>query len=75
MKALLILATIASLTGVAASCSSQNNKDASQAQTQSQKPAIAVDVAIATLESLEGENEYTGTTAPIREVGIRMKWR
>ncbi len=73
MKALLILATIASLTGVTASCSSQNSKDASQAQVQSQKPAINVDMAIATLEALEGENEYTGTTAPIREVSVKSR--
>ena len=73
MKAFLILATIASLTGVTAGCSSQNSKDASQAQTQSQKPAIAVDVAIATLETPEGENEFTGTTAPIREVSVKSR--
>jgi HlyD family secretion protein len=73
MKAFLILATIAGLTGVTASCSSQNSKDASQAQTQSQKSAIAVDVAIATLEVAEGENEYTGTTAPIREVSVKSR--
>ena len=73
MKAFLILAAIASLTGVTASCSSQNNQDASQAQTQIQKPAVAVDVAIAALEALEGENEYTGTTAPIREVSVKSR--
>ncbi|MCY7334080.1 MAG: efflux RND transporter periplasmic adaptor subunit [Pseudanabaena sp. CAN_BIN31] len=73
MKAFLILATIASLTGVTAGCSSQNSKDASQAQVQRQKPAINVDVAIATLEAPEGENEYTGTTAPIREVSVKSR--
>lgn len=73
MKALLILAAIASLTGATASCSSQNNTDASQAQVQTAKPAIAVDVAIATLEALESENEYTGTTAPIREVSVKSR--
>ena len=73
MKALLILAAIASLTGVTASCSSQNNKDASQAQAESQKSPVAVDVAIATLEALEGENEYTGTTAPLREVAVKSR--
>ena len=73
MKAFLILAAIASLTGVTASCSSPNNKDPSQAQAQSQKTAVAVDVAIATLEALEGENEYTGTTAPIKEVSVKSR--
>ncbi|TYQ24566.1 HlyD family efflux transporter periplasmic adaptor subunit [Pseudanabaena sp. UWO311] len=72
MKAVWILATIASLSGVTASCT-QSNKDASQAQVQSQKPAIAVDVAIASLEALEGKNEYTGTTAPIREVSVKSR--
>ena len=73
MKALLILVAIASLTGVTAGCSSQNNKDASQAQAQGQKTAVAVDVAIATLEAIEAENEYTGTTAPIREVSVKSR--
>ncbi len=73
MKAFLILVVIASLTGVTASCSSPNNKDTSQAQAQSQKTAVAVDVAIATLEALEGENEYTGTTAPIKEVSVKSR--
>jgi len=73
MKALLILAAIASLTGVTSGCSSQNNKDASQAQAQGQKTAVAVDVAIATLEAIEAENEYTGTTAPIREVSVKSR--
>ncbi len=73
MKAFWTLATIASLIGATASCSFQNSKDASQAQVQSQKPAIAVDVAIATLEAPEGENEYTGTTAPIREVSVTSR--
>jgi HlyD family secretion protein len=72
MKAFWILATISSLSGVTASCT-QNNKDASQAQVQSQKPAVAVDVAIASLELLEEENEYTGTTAPIKEVSVRSR--
>jgi len=73
MKALLILVMISGLTGVTASCSSQNSKDASQAQVQSQKQAIAVDVAIATLEAIGGENQYTGTTAPIREVSVKSR--
>lgn len=73
MKALLILAAIASLTGVTASCSSQNNEESSQAQAQGQKSPVAVDVAIATLEALEDENEYTGTTAPLREVAVKSR--
>ncbi|MFM7885319.1 MAG: efflux RND transporter periplasmic adaptor subunit, partial [Pseudanabaena sp.] len=72
MKAFWILATIASLSGVTVSCT-QNNKDASQAQVQTQKPSVAVDVAIASLELLENENEYTGTTAPIKEVSVRSR--
>ena len=72
MKAVWILAMIASLSGVTASCT-QSSKDASQAQVQSQKPAIAVDVAIASLEALEDKNEYTGTTAPIREVAVKSR--
>lgn len=48
MKALLLVAAIASLTGATASCVSQNNNiDAFQAYVQIQKLAIAVDVSIA----------------------------
>ena len=53
MKAFWILATIASLTGVTAGCRTQNSKDASTAQVQSQKLAIAVDVAVALLNEVE----------------------
>lgn len=72
MKAIWMLVTITSLAGVTTSCT-QSTKDASQAQVQSQKPAIAVDVAIASFDVLEGENEYTGTTAPIREVSVKSR--
>ncbi|WP_434686729.1 efflux RND transporter periplasmic adaptor subunit [Pseudanabaena minima] len=72
MKAFWILATITSLAGVTVSCT-QSNKDASQAQVQNQKPAVAVDVAIAKFDSLQAETEYTGTTAPIREVSVKSR--
>ncbi|MEI6331010.1 MAG: efflux RND transporter periplasmic adaptor subunit [Pseudanabaena sp. ELA645] len=72
MKAFWILATIASLSGVTVSCT-QNNKDASQAQVQTQKPAVAVDVAIASSDVSQSETEYTGTTAPIREVSVKSR--
>ena len=72
MKAFWIFAVIASLSGITAGCT-QNNKDASQAQLQNQKTAVAVDVAIASLDLLEEENEYVGTTAPIREVSVRSR--
>jgi multidrug efflux pump subunit AcrA (membrane-fusion protein) len=73
MKAFWILATIASLASVTASCSSQNSKDASQAQVQGAKTAVSVDVATVKLEVLDAETEYVGTTAPIREVSVRSR--
>lgn len=48
-------------------------KDATQAQPQNQNQAIAVDVAVAKLDILQENVEYTGTTAPIREVAVRSR--
>ncbi|MBD2176497.1 efflux RND transporter periplasmic adaptor subunit [Pseudanabaena sp. FACHB-1998] len=73
MKATWMLVVIAILSVFNLSCSSQTNKDASQAQTQSQKAPAAVDVAIASLDSLQAETEYAGTTAPIQEVSVRAR--
>jgi len=73
MKAIWILAAIASLTGATASCAFQDSQNVSQAQTQTPKPATAVDVAIASLDVLEAENEYIGTTAPLREVSVTSR--
>jgi multidrug efflux pump subunit AcrA (membrane-fusion protein) len=73
MKATWMLVVIAILSVFNLSCSSQNNKDASQAQTQSQKVTTAVDVAIASLDLLQTETEFTGTTAPIQEVSVRSR--
>ncbi len=73
MKAIWILVAIAGLAVASVGCSSKNDKDASQAQTQNQKASIAVDVAIANFDSLYTETEYTGTTAPIREVSVRSR--
>ncbi|PZU98887.1 MAG: efflux transporter periplasmic adaptor subunit [Pseudanabaena sp.] len=73
MKAIWMSLAIASLSVATVSCSSQADKGASQAQTQGQKPAIAVDVAIASLDNLQTQTEYTGTTAPIREVSVKSR--
>ena len=71
MKSIWLLVAIASLSVATVSCSSQSDKGASQAQTQ--KPAIAVDVAIAKFDKFQAETEYTGTTAPIREVSVKSR--
>jgi HlyD family secretion protein len=71
MKAIWMLVAIAGLSVVTAGCGAV--KDASQAQTQSQKPSIAVDVAIAKFDTLQGSTEYTGTTAPTREVSVKSR--
>jgi len=73
MKAIWMSLAIASLSVVTVSCSSQADKGASQAQNLNQKPAIAVDVAIASLDNLQTPTEYTGTTAPIREVSVKSR--
>jgi HlyD family secretion protein len=71
MKAIWMLVAIASLSVVTSGCGAA--KDATQAQTQSQKQSIAVDVAIAKFDTLQGSTEYTGTTAPIREVSVKSR--
>ncbi|OYQ66296.1 hypothetical protein B9G53_04735 [Pseudanabaena sp. SR411] len=71
MKAIWMLAAITGLSVGITSCGAA--KDATQAQTQSQKPSTAVDVAIAKFDTLQAETEYTGTTAPIREVSVKSR--
>lgn len=73
MKAIWMLVAIASLSIVVVSCGSKNDKEVSQAQTQGQKPSAAVDVAIASIDSLQADVEYTGTTVPLREVSVRSR--
>ncbi|MEA5485494.1 MULTISPECIES: efflux RND transporter periplasmic adaptor subunit [Pseudanabaena] len=71
MKAIWMLAAITGLSVGITSCGAA--KDATQAQTQSQKPSTAVDVAIAKFDTLQAGTEYTGTTAPIREVSVKSR--
>ncbi len=71
MKAIWMLVAIAGLSVVTAGCGAV--KDATEAQTQSQKQSIAVDVAIAKFDTLQSGTEYTGTTAPIREVSVKSR--
>jgi len=75
MKSIWILIFIASLSVASGGCSSKGDKDASQAQNQSanQGQKIAVDVAIASADVPQSETEYTGTTAPIREVSVKSR--
>ena len=75
MKSIWLLVTLASLSVVTTSCGTQGDKGSSQAQTQSatQGQKIAVDVAIASSDVPQSETEYTGTTAPIREVSVRSR--
>lgn len=70
MKAIWMLVAIAGLSVGTVGCAA---KDATQAQTQSQKSSTAVDVAIVKFDSLQSETEYTGTTAPIREVSVKSR--
>jgi len=71
MKAIWTLVAIAGLSVGTVGCNAA--KDATQAQPQNQKQAIAVDVAVAKLGVLQENAEYTGTTAPIREVAVRSR--
>jgi HlyD family secretion protein len=71
MKAIWMLVAIAGLSGGTVGCVAV--KDATQAQTQSPKQSVAVDVAIAKFDTLQAETEYTGTTAPIREVSVKSR--
>ncbi|MDX2255029.1 MAG: efflux RND transporter periplasmic adaptor subunit [Pseudanabaenaceae cyanobacterium bins.39] len=71
MKALWSMVAISGLTFVAAGCNAA--KDATQAQTQASRQLPSVDVAIAKKGSLTASKEYTGTTAPIREVSVRSR--
>ncbi len=75
MKAICLLVAIACLSVVSGGCGATSDKGASQAQNQAQSPkaATAVDVAIASADNLQTETEYTGTTAPIREVSVRSR--
>jgi len=75
MKSIWTLVALASLSTGTVSCGSQGDKGSSQAQTvnQTQGQKIPVDVAIASLEALEEDNKYTGTTAPIREVAVKSR--
>ncbi|MFZ4729669.1 MAG: efflux RND transporter periplasmic adaptor subunit [Pseudanabaena sp.] len=71
MKAIWMLAAITGLSVGITSCGAA--KDATQAQTQSKKTSTAVDVAIAKFDTLQAATEYTGTTAPIREVSVKSR--
>ena len=51
----------------------QNAKAQPQKTQQSESSGIAVDVAIARPQTLARELEYTGTTAPMREVSLRSQ--
>jgi multidrug efflux pump subunit AcrA (membrane-fusion protein) len=71
MKAIWMLVAIAGLSVVTVGCS--GSKDTTQAQTQSPKTSVAVDVAIAKFDTLQAGTEYTGTTAPIKEVSVKSR--
>lgn len=75
MKSIWMLVALASLLFASAGCGAKSEKDASQAQMQStnQGQKIAVDVAIASSDVPQSEIEYTGTTAPIREVSVKSR--
>ncbi len=73
MKAIWMSVAIAGLALGSTSCGIQNDQNASQAQTQPQRPSVSVDVAIADFDALQTASEYTGTTTPIREVAVRSR--
>ncbi|PZV19608.1 MAG: efflux transporter periplasmic adaptor subunit [Pseudanabaena sp.] len=71
MKAIWMLVAIAGLSVVTVGCGAP--KDTTQAQTQSPKTSVAVDVVIAKFDTLQAGTEFTGTTAPIREVSVKSR--
>jgi len=73
MKSIWMLVAITFLSVLSVGCEAKNDRDASQAQAQTTKAATAVDIAIASFEVPQAETEYTGTTAPLREVLVRSR--
>ena len=56
-------------------CSILSPEDAQSrsSQSQQQEESVAVDVAVASLGTLEKDTEYIGTTFPVREVSVRSR--